>query len=474
MAKKKVAKSAASKSKARKAAPAKRKAAAAPRRAKPAATPVARQAKASTRPWGQAGKALDGIRILDMSHVQAGPSATQIMAWLGADVIKVELPGRGDITRGQLMDMPNADSLYFTMLNSNKRSITINMKTPGGKEVFTKLLQSADVLIENFGPGVMDRQGFPWELIHKINPRTIYASIKGFGAGPYVDCKAYENVAQCMGGSASTTGWEEGAPTVTGAQIGDSGTGMHCVAAILAALIQRQRTGRGQRVELAMQDCVLNLARVKLRDQQRIDWSIKNGNPKWGNKALPEYPNKSFGEAVPRAGNASGGGQPGNALKCAPGGPNDYCYVIIQPHVWEPLAKLIGRPELVADPNFATPPARLARLDEVWSTVEAWTKQHNKFEVMRMLNDIDVPCGPIMSMKDLSEDKSLVERGIIVEVPHPTRGSYKTVGCPLQMSDSKVEVTASPLLGEHTERILAKELGYSKQDIDKLKAAGAI
>jgi formyl-CoA transferase len=220
---------------------------------------------------------------------------------------------------------------------------------------------------------------------------------------------------------------------------------------------------------------VLNLVRVKLRDQQRIDWAAANGGaPKWGKKALPEYPNKTFGEAVPRAGNASGGGQPGNALKCAPGGPNDYCYVIIQPHVWEPLAKLIGRPELVTDPNFASVPARLARLDEVWAVVEAWTSKHSKFEVMRQLNEIDVPCGPIMSMKDLSDDKSLAERGIIVDVPHPKRGSYKTVGCPLQMSDTKVEVKRSPLLGEHTDEILAKELGYSKADIEKMRQGGAI
>ncbi|HUJ77233.1 MAG TPA: formyl-CoA transferase, partial [bacterium] len=360
------------------------------------------------------GKALEGIRILDMSHVQAGPSCTQLLAWLGADVIKVEMPGRGDITRGQLRDLPGADSLYFTLLNGNKRSITINMKSEAGKEIFRKLLKMSDVLVENFGPGVLDRQGFPWETIREVNPRVVYASIKGFGPGPFEDLKAYETVAQATGGSMSTTGWDSGPPTSTGAQIGDSGTGVHLCAAILAALLQRARTNQGQRVEVAMQDSVLNLVRVKMRDQQRL----KHG-------PLKEYPNKSFSDFVPRSGNASGGGQPGNALRCAPGGENDYIYVIIQPQVWEPLSKLIGRTDLTSHPDYATPEARLKHLDDVWAVVEAWTQKHTKFKVMAMLNEIDVPCGPIMSTKDLIEDESMAARGMIVEVKHPTRGSYK-------------------------------------------------
>ena len=222
------------------------------------------------------------------------------------------------------------------------------MKAPGGRKIIEDLVKRCDVILENFGPGVLDRQGFTWERFQELNPRVIYASIKGFGPGPYVDCKAYENVAQCMGGSASTTGWDDGPPTVTGAQIGDSGTGVHTVAGILAALFQRERTGKGQRVEVAMTDAVLNLCRVKMRDQQRL----KHG-------PLAEYPNKEFGDAVPRAGNASGGGQPGAALRCAPGGDNDWVYVIIQPPSWEPLMKLCGREELIADPGYATPQARL-------------------------------------------------------------------------------------------------------------------
>ena len=408
-------------------------------------------------------KALEGIRILDMSHVQAGPSATQILGWLGADVIKVELPGRGDITRGQLRDVPEVDSLYFTMLNCNKRSITINMKSEAGKEVFRKLLRQSDVLVENFGPGVLDRQGFPWETIRQINPRVVYASVKGFGPGKYEDLKAYETVAQAMGGSMSTTGFEDGPPTSTGSQIGDSGTGMHLVAAILAALLQRTHTDRGQRVEVAMQDAVLNLIRVKMRDQQRL-----------AHGPLKEYPNTSFSDFVPRSANASGGGQPGNALRCAPGGANDYIYVIIQPPVWVPLAKLVGRPELAEHPDFSTPEARIKRLDQVWSIVESWTQQHSKFEAMAMLNEVDVPCGPILSTKDLIEDEGMAASGMIVTVPHKTRGSFKTVGCPLRLSDSAPDYGTSPLLGEHTEEVLTGLLKYSREDVKKLKSEGAI
>jgi len=212
-------------------------------------------------------KALAGVRVLDMTHVQSGPSATQLLAWLGADVIKLEAPGTGDVTRSQLRDVPGADSLYFTMLNCNKRSITLNMKSDDGKRIFTDLVARVDILVENFGPGVVDRFGFPWERLCEINPRLIYASIKGFGPGRYFDFKAYEVIAQAMGGSRATTGFEDGPPVATGAQIGDSGTGIHLVSGILAALYQRTNTGRGQRVEVAMQEAVLNLCRVKLRDQ---------------------------------------------------------------------------------------------------------------------------------------------------------------------------------------------------------------
>ena len=407
------------------------------------------------------GKALEGVRVLDMTHVQSGPSCTQILAWLGADVVKLEAP-TGDITRQQLRDIPDVDSLYFTMLNCNKRSITLNMKSERGKEIFTELVRDSDILVENFAPGAVDRMGFTWERLQLINPKLIFASIKGFGPGRYEDFKAYEVVAQAMGGAMSTTGFEDGPPIATGAQIGDSGTGIHLVAGILAALYQRVETGRGQRVSVAMQEAVLNLSRVKLRDQQRL-----------AHGPLKEYPNADFGDEVPRSGNASGGGQPGWAVRTAPGGPNDYIYVIVQPPGWAPISTLIGRPELADDPEWSTPHARLSKLDKMFELIEAWTMQHSKFEVMEKLNAVNVPCGPILSTKELIEDETLAELGAVVEVKHPRRGSFKTVGCPIKLSDSPVQVETSPGLGEHNSAVYGA-LGIDAGELDELKAAGVV
>lgn len=411
-------------------------------------------------------KALEGVRVLDMTHVQSGPTCTQLLAWFGADVIKVERPGVGDATRGQLRDIPDVDSLYFTMLNHNKRSLTLNTKNETGKEILTRLIKECDVMVENFAPGALDRMGFTWERIHEINPRIIYAGVKGFGPGPYQDLKVYENVAQCTGGSASTTGFENGPPLVTGAQIGDSGTGLHLALGIVTALYQREHSGRGQRVSCAMQDAVLNLCRVKLRDQQRLDHGPL--------KEYPQYPNGTFGEEVPRGGNASGGGQPGWAVRCAPGGPNDYIYVIIQPPGWAPLMRAIGRAELIDHPDWATPQARLPRLDECFAMVEEWTMTKTKFEVMNILTPENVPCGPILTMKELAEEPALRETGTIVELDHPTRGKYKTIGNPIKLSDSPVEVTRSPLLGEHTDEVLREVVGLSEDEIRDAREHGAI
>jgi formyl-CoA transferase len=413
-------------------------------------------------------KALDGVRILDFTHVQSGPTCTQLLAWFGADVIKVERPGEGDPTRGQLRDLPNVDSLYFTMLNHNKRSITVDGKAAAGKQVLEKLVQHCDVLVENFAPGALDRMGFGWERIQQLNPRMIMASVKGFGPGPYEDCKVYENVAQCAGGSASTTGFDDGPPLVTGAQIGDSGTGLHLALGIVAALYQRDRTGRGQKVLAAMQDGVLNLCRVKLRDQQRL---ARTGVM----KEYPQYPDSKFGSAVPRAGNASGGGQPGSILKCKgwQTDPNAYIYFITQAAVWEPICKIIGKPEWITDPNYAKPDARLPRLKEIFGAIEAWTQTKDKFEAMTILNEYDIPCGPILSMEEIAAEPSLRTTGTVVEVDHPTRGKYLSVGNPIKMSDSASEVVRSPLLGEHTDQILA-ELGYPADQIAAMRAEKVI
>ncbi len=422
------------------------------------------------------GKALDGVRILDMTHVQSGPTCTQLLAWVGADVIKVERPGTGDIMRHQLRDLPDVDSLYFTMLNGNKRSITLNTKADKGKEIYTKLIEDCDVMVENIAPGALDRMGFPWERIQEINPRMIYASVKGFGPGPYEDCRVYENVSQGAGGSASTTGFDTGPPVVTGAQIGDSGTGLHVALGIVTALFQREKTGRGQRVVCAMQDGVLNLCRVKLRDQQRLTHGPL--------KEYPQYPNGTFGDEVPRAGHASGGGQPGHVVKCAhrgaqigthaAHGANDYAYVIIQPQSWAPLMKAIGREDLIDDPEWATPEARLSKLDDCFALIEGWTVTKDKFEVMEILNNLGVPCGPILSMKELAEEPSLRASGTVVEVDHPERGKYLTVGNPIKLSDSPAEVMRSPLLGEHTDEILKDIVGYGDTEIEDARAEGAI
>jgi len=414
------------------------------------------------------GKALDGVRILDFTHVQSGPTCTQLLAWFGADVIKIEKSGAGDITREQLRDIPDVDSLYFTMLNHNKRSVTLDTKTEPGKRVLEKLVKHCDVLVENFAPGALDRMGFTWERIQELNPRMIVASVKGFGPGPYEDCKVYENVAQCAGGSASTTGFDDGPPLVTGSQIGDSGTGLHLALGIVAALYQRKTTGRGQKVLAAMQDGVLNLCRVKLRDQQRLARTRVM-------KEYPQYPNGKFGTSVPRAANASGGGQPGTIVKCKgwETDPNSYLYFIAQAPVWKAICKVIGKDQWITDPNFATPDARLPRLKEVFATVEQWTLTKTKFEAMELLNQHDVPCGPILSMEELAREPSLRATGTVVEVDHPKRGKYLTVGNPIKMSDSPTEVKRSPLLGEHTDEVLA-EIGLGHREIQALRAQKVI
>ena len=414
-------------------------------------------------------EALKGVKILDMTHVQSGPTCTQLLAWFGADVVKVERPGVGDATRGQLRDVPDADSLYFTMLNSNKRSITLNPKKPEGSKIFTKLIQECDVMVENFAPGALDRMGFSWEKIQELNPRMIYASVKGFGPGKYEDCKVYENVAHCAGGSASTTGMLGEVPLVTGAQIGDSGTGLHLALGIVTALFHREKSGKGQRVSAAMQDGVLNLCRVKLRDQQRLSRGPLKEYSQFG-EDIP------FGDSTPRAGNDSGGGQPGRILKCKgwEKDPNAYTYFITQAAVWEKVCDVIGKPEWKEDENYSTPAKRLPRLNEIFDTIESWTMTKTKFEVMDICNPLDIPVGPILSLKELAEDQGLRETNTIVEVDHPERGKYLTVGNPIKLSDSPAKVERSPLLGEHTDEILKEFCQMSDDEIKAVREAGAV
>ncbi len=420
-------------------------------------------------------KPLEGIKIIDFTHVQAGPACTQMLAWFGADVIKVERPGAGDVTRSQLRDIPNVDALYFTMLNSNKRSLTLDTKKPEGKAVLEKMIQESDVLVENFGPGALDRMGFTWARIQELNPKMIVASVKGFSDGHhYDDLKVYENVAQCAGGSASTTGWwkgENSEPTISAAALGDSNTGMHLAIGILTAIIGREKTGKGQRVACAMQDAVLNLCRVKMRDQLRLD---RLGYL----EEYPQYPHEmdAFKNGVvPRGGNAGGGGQPGWILKCKgwETDPNAYIYFTVQGHAWEPICDAIGKPEWKNDPDYTTAKARQPHITNIFATIEDWLKDKTKFEAVDVLRKFDIPCAPVLSMKELLHDESLRKSGSIVEVQHKERGSYWTIGSPIKFSDLKPEVTASPLLGEHTDEVLA-ELGYSAEKIAALHAAKAV
>jgi len=408
-------------------------------------------------------KPLEGIKIIDFTHVQAGPACTQMLAWFGADVIKVERPGAGDVTRSQLRDIPGVDALYFTMLNSNKRSLTLDTKTAEGKEILTRLIKESDVLVENFGPGALDRMGFTWEHIRELNPGMIVASVKGFSDGHhYEDLKVYENVAQCAGGAASTTGFDDGPPTVSAAALGDSNTGMHLAIGILTALRSRDKTGKGQKVAVSMQDSVLNLCRVKMRDQQRLD---RVGYL----EEYPQYPHGTFSDVVPRGGNAGGGGQPGWVLKCKgwETDPNAYIYFTIQGHAWAPICRAIGKEEWIEDPAYMTAQARQDKIFDIFAVIEDWLKDKTKFEAVDILRKFDIPCSPVLTMKELANDPSLRASGTIVEVDHKERGKYLTVGSPIKFSDLKVDITGSPLLGEHTDEIL-ESMGYSQQQIAAL------
>ncbi|ARQ45130.1 formyl-CoA transferase [Oxalobacter formigenes] len=412
-------------------------------------------------------KALSGVRILDMTHVQAGPTSSQLLAWMGADVIKFENP-TGDITRKQLRHDPEKDSLYFTMLNSNKRSIIANMKSKAGCEVFEALLKKCDVIMENFGPGVLERFGYSWEKIHEINPSIIYATIKGFGSsGPYSDYKAYEPIAQAMGGSMSTTGFPENPPTITGAQIGDTGTGLHLAIGICAALYHRTHNGNvGQQVEAAMQESVMNLCRVKFRDQGRL---------MGGKGALPEYSRPTLGlTAVPRAGNDSGGGQLGNCIPCKPFGANDYCYLVVQEANWPIVARAIGDESLVTDERFATLAERRKNQTELWKMIADVAKNYTKTEFTAFCNEKNIPCGPVLSTEELMTDPHVLHREMIVKVEGHPQGDYYTVGMPVKLSDGNVDkITPAPMLGEHTEEVLRDVCGMSDAKIAELREGGA-
>lgn len=396
-------------------------------------------------------QALRGIRIIDMTHNQAGPACAQILGFLGADVIKLEEPKGGDVARTNMRDKPDSDSLFFLILNANKRSVTLNLKTEDGKALFRRLIAESDVLLENFGPGALDRLGLGYDSLSKLNPKLIYATIKGFGTyGPYSSYKSFEPIAQAMGGAMAVTGFPENPPTYVFPAIGDSGTGMHMAIGILAALQQRNTSGKGQHVEVSMQDAVVNLIRVSLRDHQR------------------------FGHPPPRTGNQLGHTVPGTTYACAPGGPNDYVYIFAQPQMWQPFIVAMGQPELADDPRFATPDSRWQNRHALNAIVEEWTRQRSKHEVMRILGEVGVPSGACLDTGEVLTDQHLKARDMIVEIDFPPRGIFQTVGCPIKLSDSPAEITRPPLLGEHTDDVLAALCGVSDDELKRLRANGAI
>ncbi len=396
-------------------------------------------------------QALSGIRVIDMTHNQAGPACAQILAFLGAEVIKLEEPKAGDVARTVHADRKDSDSLFFLLFNANKKSLTLNLKSEDGKRLFKRIVGQSDVLLENFGPGAMERLGLGWEVLRDLNPRLVYATIKGFGSyGPYKDFKSYEPVAQAMGGAMCVTGFPENPPTLVLPAIGDSGTGMHMAIGILAALQQRHATGRGQHVEVSMQDAVVNLIRVSLRDHQR------NGG------------------VLPRGGNQLGRTVPGTTYPCAPGGPNDYVIILAQPQMWPALTRAIGRPELAEDPRFRTPEARWENRAALDAIVADWTGRRPKHEVMRILGEAGVPCGACQDTGEVLADPHLKARDMIVDIDYPTRGTYQTVGCPIKLSDSPVAVTRPPLLGEHTAELLGALCGVAPDEVARLRREGAV
>ncbi len=418
---------------------------------------------------------LEGMKVVDMTEVQSGPSCTQMLAWLGADVIKIERPG-GDPTRSELRDIPNADSLYYLQLNSNKKSVTLDVKTPTGKKILTEMLKDADMFVENLHPGAIEELGFGWEVVHKLNPKCIMGSIKGFNQGSrYSNIKAFEPVAQCAGGSATATGWFNGPdniPTQSGAALGDSNSGMHLLIGLLAAVAQRYKTGVGCYVYQSMQNAVINLCRIKLRDQLILDHL---GYLSY----YAMYPYEKFGKTIPRPANAEGGGVLGWCYKCKDWATddNDYVYIVIQrsKRGFEQFCEAMGFQSWLTDPKFSTPDARDLHKREIYAAVEQWTMKRSKEECVKYLGEKGVPVGPVATWYELERDPDLTTDGTIVKVDEGgVRGTYLTVGVPFTMSDFKPDIKRAPTLGENNAEVLAKYGYTTPEQLAKLKEEGVI
>ena len=397
-------------------------------------------------------KALAGVKVLDLTQFEAGTSCTEMLAWLGADVIKLETPKMGEQGRWLLTEKPGVDSHYFMLLNANKRSITLNLKDERGKRIFIELVKQVDVLAENFSLGTMENFGLGFERLREINPRLIYLTIKGFGTyGPYSKYKSFDMIAQASGGAMALTGFPGSPPLKPGPTIGDTGTGVHAACGVLAAYIQRERTGKGQKVEVAMQDAILNFCRVPM-----MSTYITN-------------------KPAPRVGNRLTSGAIGDIYKCAPGGDNDYVYLLCtSPEMWFALCKAIGRPEIATDERFRERKARAEHIEELTAIINEWTGRHTKHEVMTILGEAGVPCGKILDSVELLNDPHLRERGMVVTIEHPVRGEFTMPGCAVQLEDSPVEVKSAPLLGQHNAEVYGEYLGFDAAELDRLKHEGVI
>ena len=396
--------------------------------------------------------ALDQVRILDLTHFEAGPSCTELLAFLGADVIKVEPPRIGESGRAIFADTPGLDSYFFVLLNANKRSISLNLKSAQGREIFRSLVTQVDVVIENFSLGTMEVLGLGYETLRALNSRLIYATIKGFGTyGPWSTYKSFNAVAQAAGGALSITGLPDGPPLKPGPTIGDTGTGIHCAVGILAALMQRAKTGHGQHVEVSMQDAVVNYVRVPMRHHLHTNTVVKRSGNRFSHLA------------------------PTDIYRCHPGGPNDYIYLMATTcEMWDSLLRVIGREDLIGDPHYTEQSERNKHFDEVHTFIQAWTEQHDKLTVMKKLGEVGVPCGAVFDSQDVLTDPHLHERGMVVTIEHPTRGTITMPGCPVQLTDSPVEARPAPLLGQHNQEVYRELLGLSEMTLKHLEEEGII
>ncbi len=399
-------------------------------------------------------KALEDVRVIDLTQYEAGTSCTESMAWLGADVIKVERPGGGDPGRQARADLPDVDSYYFILLNANKRSVTLDLKTERGRELFLELVRRGDVVAENVAPGTLERLGLGYDVLREVNPRIILVRMKGFGTfGPYADYKSFDMIAQATGGAMAFTGFPGGVPLNAGVTIGDTGTGIHAAFGVMAALWQRERTGRGQVVEVSMQDTVVNFSRIKMKEYYES------------------------GVSPGRSGNATPRTAPGDIYRCSPGGPDDYVYIYCQPvraHMWDAFLIIIGREDLIDDPDWSNPVWRGEQKDRVDRLVEQWTMQHSKHEVMRILGESGIPCGAVLNAEDIHNDPHLLERGMITTMDHPERGRFKVPGFPVMLDDSPVEMKPAPLLGQHNAEVFTELLHLTEDEIRKLQSEAVI